>query len=162
MFSSNSPWDKAYLLEESKAWTTAPGAQDQDRLARHEQVIVLQGEEKYKGGVQVTSSAGASFYALRWNGSCVKLTDEEITRKVPWNKGLAPPLEWSYLDDNIQDALKANPKIEEAAIAAKKECRGARMGSKPPACAKREKKLHDLIVKHVRGGAELPDPTLLP
>jgi len=162
MFGAGSPWDRAYLRGESKAWTTAPGAQDQDRLARDEEVLVLQGEQQSKGGVQVTSSSGASYYALRWNGSCVKLTEEEITRQAPWNKGIAPPLDWNYLDDNLQEALKANDAIKQTSIARKKECRGARMGSKPPACAKLDKKLNDLIVAHLRGGATLPDPTLLP
>lgn len=162
MFSGGSPWERAYLRGESKAWTTAPGAQDQDRLARHEEVLVLQGEQQSKGGLQVISSSGASFYALRWNGSCVKLTEEEVTRQVPWNKGVAPPLDWSYLDDNLQDALKANDAIKQASIARKKECRGARMGNKPPTCAKLDKKLNDLIVAHLRGGTALPDPTLLP
>ncbi len=157
LFGKDSPWARMYMKGPGKAWSTAPGA-DQERMFFREEVLVLQDPALSKNSM---SSEGASFYALRWNGSCVKLTEEELTDQPPWAKA-TPPVRWDWIDDNLQDELRGSDKIQQAVVAMKKDCKGARIGSKPPQCVKREQALSDLIVSHVRAGAQLPDPTLLP
>jgi hypothetical protein len=157
MFAKGSPWMRLYMKGPGKAWSTAPGAEE-ERMFFREEVLVLQDPAKSKNEM---SSEGASFYALRWNGSCVKLTEEELTDQPPWQKA-TPQLRWEWIDDNLQDELRGAEPIEKAVVAMKKECRGARIGSTPAPCQKREQALSDLIVAHVRSGAALSDPTLLP
>ncbi len=159
LFGKASPWARAYLKGPSKAWTTAPAAQAEEQLFFREEVLVLQDQKAPSGGVQVSS--GASFYALRWNGSCVKLTEEEVTDQPPWQK-ITPPLNWGWLDDNIQEALRQDRQIDASVTRMKKACRGARMGNQPAPCKAAEKQLTDAIVNAVRGGFPLPDPTRLP
>lgn len=157
LFAKGSPWLRMYMKGPGKAWSTAPGAEE-ERMFFREEVLVLQDPARSKNEM---SSEGASFYALRWNGSCVKLTEEELTDQPPWQKA-TPKLRWEWLDDNLQGELRGAEPIEKAVVAMKKECRGARIGSTPPNCQKREQALSDLIVGHVRSGAELSDPTLVP
>lgn len=157
LFAKGSPWMRMYMKGPGKAWSTAPGAEE-ERMFFREEVLVLQDPARSKNEM---SSEGASFYALRWNGSCVKLTEEELTDQPPWQKA-TPLLRWEWLDDNLQDELRGAEPIEKAVVAMKKECRGARIGSTPPQCQKRQQALSDLIVAHVRSGAELSDPTLVP
>jgi hypothetical protein len=157
MFSKASPWKRGYLRGETKAWTTAPGAQANDRLAQDEEVLVLQADASAESGIQY--DAGASFYALRWDGSCVKLTQEEMLQAVPWGKK-TPLVPFSYLDDGQQQSLRADSKIDAAYLAQRKACRSAKRGDKT--CSQAAKRLSDLVVGFVREGRELPDPAHRP
>jgi hypothetical protein len=156
MFRRGAPWRRGYLRGETKAWTTAPGGPN-DKLAQDEEILVLQEDASRSEGVQYDS--GAAFYALRWDGSCVKLTQEELMQYEPWGKK-TPVLQWQLLDDGQQTALRQDPKIEAAYMASRKQCRSS--GSSDAACKKLERRLSDLIVAHVRAGAELPDPAFRP
>ncbi len=159
LFGKSSPWTRAYLKGPAKAWTTAPGAQAEEQLFFREEVLVLQDQQTPADGIQVSS--GASFYALRWNGSCVKLTEEEITDQPPWQKA-TPPVNWQWLDDNIQDALLDDAKVKSTVTKMKKACRGSGMGKASGACGAAQQQVTDVIVGAVRGGLVLPDPARLP
>lgn len=157
MFSKASPWKRGYLRGETKAWTTAPGAQANDRLAQDEEVLVLQADASAAAGIQY--DAGASFYALRWDGSCVKLTQEEMLQTVPWGKK-TPLVPFGYLDDGQQRSLRADPKIDAAYLAQRKACRTAKREDKT--CSQATRRLSDLVVAFVRDGRDLPDPAHRP
>lgn len=157
MFSKASPWKRGYLRGETKAWTTAPGAQANDRLAQDEEVLVLQADASAAAGIQY--DAGASFYALRWDGSCVKLTQEEMLQTVPWGKK-TPLVPFGYLDDGQQQSLRADSKIDAAYLAQRKACRAAER--EDDTCSQATKRLSDLVVAFVRDGRELPDPAHRP
>jgi hypothetical protein len=158
MFSKGSPWVRAYLKGPFKAWTTSASAPTEERMFFREEVLVLEGTD---GPTEFGTSQGASFYALRWNGSCVKLNEEEVTFTAPWNK-LAAPVTWKWLDNAQQDALRADTKIEKALSAMKKQCRGMRMGRKSVGCENSETRVTEAIAAYVRKGAELPDPSHQP
>jgi hypothetical protein len=156
MFRKGSPWRRGYLRGETKAWTTAPGGQN-EKLAQDEEVLVLQ--EDASRGDSVQYESGAAFYALRWDGTCVKLTEQELMQYVPWGKN-TPVVQWQLLDDVQQAALREDPKIDAAYLSSRKQCRSS--GAADAACKRLERRLSDLVVAHVRDGAELPDPAFRP
>jgi hypothetical protein len=71
-------------------------------------------------------------------------------------------VEWRFLDDNVQEALRKDATINEAYQARRKECKGATSGDVSLQCVKADQKLSDAIVRSLRGGTELPEPTKLP
>jgi hypothetical protein len=152
MFHPASPWKRGYLKGETKAWSAVPGAQQEERLKFNEEVLVLQSNNGEGGSL---AGQGDSFYALRWNGSCVKLTEEEINVQAPWRK-LASPVQWNWLDDNIQGALLGDTKVTAALQAWRKQCRNGKAGE--GRCPQLEAQLTDAVVGHVRKGALLPEP----
>jgi hypothetical protein len=156
MFGKGSPWRRGYLRFETKAWTTTPSGKN-EKLIQDEEVLILQADASKGEGVQYES--GAAFYALRWDGTCVKLTEEELMKWVPWAKK-TPLVDWGLIEDGQQQALRANPKVPEALAAWRKQCRGS---SSDAQCKKLQQKLSDVVVAHVREGTELlPDPTFRP
>lgn len=160
LFANQSPWARGYLRGKTKAWNASGGASDNGWLEFDEEVLVLAERKADTGGMQV-SGAGASYDALRWDGSCVTLSSEEMTLDKPPSPKNAK-VEWRYLDDNVQEALRKDSGINEAFQSRRKECKGATSGDVSLKCVKADQKLSDLIVKHLRGGAELPEPTKLP
>jgi hypothetical protein len=159
MFQKGSPWRRGYLRGETKAWTTAPGGQENDRLAQDEEVLILQADASAGGGVQY--DAGASFYALRWDGFCVKLTQEELMETVPWAKK-TPRLQFGWLDEAQQEALRKDAAINTAYLEQRKQCRGGHGDGAASRCEKLTQQLSDLVVAHVRNGGVLPDPAFRP
>lgn len=156
MFHPQSPWKRGYLKGETKAWTATPAAQQEERLKFKEEILVLQSNNGEGGAL---AGQGDSFFALRWNGSCVKLTEEEITTPEPWGR-VAAPIQWGWLDDNIQSELLADPKVLAAQTAWKKECRTSSATS--ARCVTVTQQLTDAIVARVRSGVALPEPTSRP
>jgi hypothetical protein len=107
------------------------------------------------------SGAGESYEALRWNGSCVTLSGEEVTTRVPPSPK-ATDINWRILDDSIQDAMKEDSELRDTARDWRKECKGAASGEVTKACEKLSKKLSGLVVKYVRNGGKVPQPSKLP
>jgi hypothetical protein len=161
MFANSSPWTRIYLRGKVKAWNASGGASDNSSfLEFDEEVLVLVERRADLGGMQV-SGAGASYDALRWDGSCVTLSSEEVTLDKPPSPKSAK-VEWRFLDDNVQEALRQDSKVNEAYLARRKECGGASSGEVSMKCVKADQKLSDVIVSHLRSGAKLPVPTKVP
>jgi hypothetical protein len=161
MFANSSPWTRAYLRGKTKAWNASGGASDNSSfLEFDEEVLVLVERKADLGGMQV-SGAGASYDALRWDGSCVTLSSEEVTLDKPPSPKSAK-VEWRFLDDNLQEALRKEDKVNEAFLVRRKECKGATSGEVSMKCVKADQKLSDVIVAHLRGGGKLPTPTKIP
>jgi hypothetical protein len=158
MFGKDSPWERAYLKGPTKAWLASPGAQSEEQLFFREEVLVLQGPE---ASSEYGVSQGRSFYALRWDGSCVKLNEEEVSAEVPWNKAM-PAIPWDWLGDAQQEHLRANGPVQGAVVKMRKSCRGARVGKGSPECESLRGQLSQAIAKHVRSGAAVPDPENVP
>jgi hypothetical protein len=161
LFANASPWTRAYLRGKTKAWNASGGASDNSSfLEFDEEVLVLVERKADLGGMQV-SGAGASYDALRWDGSCVTLSSEEVSLDKPPSPKSAK-VEWRFLDDNVQEALRQDSKINDAYLARRKECQGATSGEVSMKCVKADQKLSDLIVAHLRNGGKLPVPSKLP
>jgi hypothetical protein len=161
LFANSSPWTRAYSRGKTKAWNASGGASDNSSfLEFDEEVLVLVERKADLGGMQV-SGAGASYDALRWDGSCVTLSSEEVTLDKPPSPKSAR-VEWRFLDDNVQEALRKEDKVNEAYLARRKECKGATSGEVSIKCVKADQTLSDAIVAHLRAGGKLPEPTKLP
>jgi hypothetical protein len=161
LFANSSPWTRGYARGKVKAWNASGGASDNSSfLEFDEEVLVLVERKADLGGMQV-SGAGASYDALRWDGSCVTLSSEEVTLDKPPSPKSAK-IEWRFLDDNVQEALRQEAKVNEAYLARRKECGGASTGEVSLKCVKADQKLSDVIVAHLRSGGKLPTPTKLP
>jgi hypothetical protein len=161
LFANGSPWSRGYLRGKTKAWNASGGASDNESyLEFDEEVLVLAERKADLGGMQV-SGAGASYDALRWDGSCVTLSAQEMTLDKPPSPKNAK-LDWRYIDDNVQEALRADPDVNEAFQSRRKECKGATSGEVSLKCVKADDKLSASIVKAIRGGLALPEPTKVP
>jgi hypothetical protein len=161
LFANGSPWSRGYLRGKTKAWNASGGASDNESyLEFDEEVLVLAERKADLGGMQV-SGAGASYDALRWDGSCVTLSAQEMTLDKPPSPKNAK-LDWRYVDDNVQEALRADPDVNEAFQSRRKECKGATSGEVSLKCVKADDKLSATIVKAIRGGLKLPEPNKVP
>ena len=161
LFANKSPWARGYLKGRTKAWNASGGASDNTWLEFDEEVLVLAVRKADLGGMQVSGGGGASYDALRWDGSCVTLSGDEMTLdKPPAPKNSS--VEWRFLDDNVQAALRADSAVNEAYLSRRKECKGATSGEVSGKCVKADDKLSAEIVKYVRGGGSLPEPTKVP
>ena len=160
LFANKSPWARGYLKGRTKAWNASGGASDNTWLEFDEEVLVLAERKADLGGMQV-SGAGASYDALRWDGSCVTLSSEELTLTPPPSPKTSK-VEWRFLDDNVQEALRTNEAVNKAYLMRRQECKGATSGDVSMKCVKADEKLSAEIVSYLRGGGSLPEPTKLP
>lgn len=149
-----------YLTRKTQAWNAAGGASDNSFLEFDEEVLLLVGRGGDASGMQV-SGAGGGYEALRWNGSCVTLAKEEVTLdKPPAPK--VPNLEWRFLDDNVQTALREDALINAAVQKRRNECKGAVSGDVSLSCVKADDRLTKVVVEYLRKGGKVPVPSKLP
>ncbi|RYZ04127.1 MAG: hypothetical protein EOO73_24900 [Myxococcales bacterium] len=157
---SNPKWTRGYLTRRTKAWNASGGASDSGWVEFDEEVLILYARVADAGGMQV-SGAGGSFDALRWDGSCVTLQSEEVTTtKAPSPK--YPPIDFRYLDDDTQEALRKDEKLNKAWQERRKECKGATSGDVSLKCVKADDALTKSVIAFVRGGGSIPEPKKLP
>ena len=161
LFANKSPWARGYLKGRTKAWNASGGASADGWLEFDEEVLVMAERKADLGGMQVSGGGGASYDALRWDGSCVTLSGEEMTLDKPPSPKNSK-VEWRFLDDNVQEALRADSPINDAYLARRKECKGATSGEVSAKCIKADDKLSAEIVRFLRGGGALPAPTKVP
>ena len=157
---SNPAWTRGYLTRRTQAWNASGGASDSGWVEFDEEVLILYARVADAGGMQV-SGAGGSYDALRWDGSCVTLQSEEVTMsKAPSPK--YPPIDFRYLDDDTQDALRKDEKLNKAWQARRAECKGATSGDVSLKCVKADEALTKSVIGFVRGGGSIPEPKKLP
>lgn len=154
----NSPFTRGYLTRKTKAVNASGGATSgSEYLAFDEQVVLLYHRSADMGGMTVSGASGG-FDALRWDGSCVTLDGSEVTMNEP-PKALRAPIDWRYLGEDVQDALKAVPSVREAFSARKQECKGAYSGDVSKKCVDKDTALQNAIAKAIMNGeAKLPEP----
>lgn len=157
---SNPKFARGYLTRKTEAWNASGGASPGGFLEFDEEVLLLFERKADLGGMQV-SGAGASYDALRWDGYCVTLSGEEVTRQKP-PQPKTPQIEWRYLDDDVQESLRKDEAINSAYRERRTECKGASSGDVSLKCVKADAKLSQAIVKFVRGGGSVPAPPRLP
>src|SRR5688500_9877924 len=78
LFGNSSKWTRAYLTRKTEAWNASGGASTEGFLEFDEEVLLVAERKADAGGMQVSGS-GAGYDAVRWDGSCVTLSGEEIT-----------------------------------------------------------------------------------
>jgi hypothetical protein len=160
LFAQGTPWTRGYLRGKTKAWNASGGASEQVDLEFDEEVLILMERKPDTGGMQV-SGAGAGYEALRWDGTCVTLSSEEITLKSP-PAAKYPKVEFKRLETALQDALREDATIDEAYKSRRQECKGQMTGTVSLKCVKADAKLAKLIVEYVRNGGKIPKPERVP
>lgn len=156
MFQDGTPWKRMYLTRETDAINASGGASVVGKLAFDEEVLVLRHREVDSNSIQVGSGSG-SYDALRWDGSCVSLEGEEVTERHP-PKAKTSRVEWRWLGEDMQEALRRNAQVNDTFISRKRECKGATMGAVSKKCERLDQALIDVTVQHVRGTSDLPQP----
>lgn len=157
---SNPAWTRGYLTRRTQAWNASGGASDSGWVEFDEEVLILYARVADTGGMQV-SGAGGSYDALRWDGSCVTLQSEEVTlSRAPSPKH--PPIDFRYLDDDTQEALRKDEKVNKAWLERRKECKGATSGDVSLKCVKADEGLTKAVIAYIRGGGTVPEPKKLP
>jgi hypothetical protein len=157
---SNPAWTRGYLTRRTQAWNASGGASDSGWVEFDEEVLILYARVADAGGMQV-SGAGGSYDALRWDGSCVTLQSEEVTMsKAPAPK--YPAIDFRYLDDDTQEALRKDDKVNKAWQSRRQECKGATSGEVSLKCVKADDNLTKTVIGFIRGGGSIPEPKKLP
>jgi len=160
MFSKASPWTHGYLTRKTKAWNASGGASESGWVEFDEEVVIVRERKADKNGMQV-SGAGGGYDALRWDGSCVTLSKEELTlSKPPAPK--ASKVTFRFLSDPVQEALRKDDAVTKAYRARRKYCKGATMGEVSLKCVKADAKLSQVVVDYIRNGGTLPVPQKIP
>lgn len=157
---SNPAWTRGYLTRRTQAWNASGGASESGWVDFDEEVLILYARVADAGGMQV-SGAGGSYDALRWDGSCITLQSEEVTlSKAPAPK--YPAIDFRYLDDDTQAALRQDEKVNKAWQARRAECKGVTSGDVSLKCVKADDHLTKTVIGYVRGGGRIPEPKKMP
>jgi hypothetical protein len=160
LFGNGFPFSRGYLTRKTQAWNAEGGASDNTFLEFDEEVLLLAERGTDPNAMQV-SGAGGGYMAMRWNGSCVTLAKEEVTLDKPPAPKFAK-VEWRFLDDNVQAALRDDKTINTAVQTRRKECKGAVSGDVSLSCVKADDRLTQVVVDYLRKGGALPVPSKLP
>ncbi|NLE85633.1 MAG: hypothetical protein GX607_04465 [Myxococcales bacterium] len=161
LFREGSPWTRGYATRKVKAWNASGGATSgEEWVAFDEEVILLYARNSNLGGMQVSGASGG-YDALRWDGSCVTFSGEEVTTRPP-PKAKHGRVDWRYLEAPIQEALRTDDAVNTAYRARRQECKGAFSGAVTKKCVQADEALVGSIIAAVRGGISLPQPTKLP
>lgn len=160
MFLPSAPWKKAYLKGKTKAWNASGGVSDNEAYLEFDEEVVLLKKRGGPGGIQVSGAEGG-YDALRWDGSCVTLDASEVTLSAP-PQPKAAKVEWRFLDEPTQNALRESDAVIEAYRTRRKECKGAVSGTVSKKCVVADDALSQKIVDHVRSGGALGTPERMP
>ncbi|HTV24217.1 MAG TPA: hypothetical protein VMG12_36245 [Polyangiaceae bacterium] len=161
LLEKGSPFSRGYVRSrEVKAVNTLGGPSSDQPLRFEEEVLIL----SYTGGpganeLQVSGMGG--YAVLRWDGTCATLGDEELGTRAPRSPRHAP-LDWKYIDDNVQAALLKDAGVEAARRQHKKHCHGVSLGRISAECSRATAALEDSVVTAVRAGVPLPTPDRVP
>ncbi len=155
LLEKRSPFSRGYIRVREVHSVNALGGPTSDaKLTFGEEVLILtRTMDGGPGQMQVSGMGG--YDVLRWDGTCANLADGELALRPPTTPRAAP-LEWRYIDENIQTALLQDEGVRSARQAQRKHCHGVSLGPRSAACVKAEDQLNARIVLAVRSGMELP------
>jgi hypothetical protein len=158
MFQDGTPWTRFYMklgLNAVNGW----GPTVDEDLVQREEVLVIN-HRLAKDSLEVEGSLG-TYDVLRWNGSCVTLDVNEVTRKLPSHVEVSH-IDFRALSDPMQDALMRSGDVEETHNERRKECKGASIGRVTKRCEELDKELGNVVADYVRETDDLPVPKFLP
>jgi len=161
LFEKSSPFSRGYVTgRKIQAVNTLGGPASDVNLDLDEEVVIL----LHRGGPAATEmqvSGMGGYDVLRWDGTCATLSDGELALRPPRSPRHGP-IDWRYIDTNIQKALLENAELGEARREQRKHCHGVSVGRVSAACAKADARFYERLAATVRGGIELPEPERLP
>jgi hypothetical protein len=163
LFQARSPFARGYVSARQVRAVNASGGvtSGEEWLQFDEEVVLLYHRKAQAGGIQVSGS-GDSYEAMRLDGSCVSLGDDEVRTDVP-PKPKHVQVPWRYIGDDMQEALRTLPGVKEAYIERRSECKGAFSGSVTDKCIKKDAALNTAIVAALKDAkTDLPQPEKRP
>jgi hypothetical protein len=161
LFQKSSPWTRAYVaVREAEPFNGLGGPNSDQKLLFEEELIILAERKPDMGGMTV-SGVGSSYDLLRWDGTCVTLSAQEVRTQRPPRPGNAEVV-WRYLEEGTQNALLEDERIAKAVAERRKECKGVTMGEVSAKCEKADKELKTRVVEAIRDGKSVPRPSKLP
>jgi hypothetical protein len=161
LLEKRSPFSRGYIrVREVHAVNALGGPSSDAKLLFGEEVLILtRTSDGGSGQMQVSGMGG--YDVLRWDGTCANLADGELALRPPVTPRAAP-LEWRYIDENIQEALLRDKAVHSARQEQRKHCHGVTLGTRSAACVKADEQLNARIILAVRGGLELPPLASVP
>jgi hypothetical protein len=157
MFSKKSPFTRVYMNRNMEGWYTSGQQSTSAKLIFDEELIVLTHLRVNKGGMVIGNGA-TPYDVLRLDGVCSSVFSEAITQKRPPSPKYAL-VPWQHIEQNVKDALLADPSIASAETSRRKECKGTTsLGVVSPKCAGADDRLSKAIVDYVKNGGEVPLP----
>ncbi|MBI5532976.1 MAG: hypothetical protein HY898_09690 [Deltaproteobacteria bacterium] len=160
LFRKESPWTRAYVVRPVNAWNAMGGAMSTSaKLPADEELIVL--KHRSNPGGMVVSGASGGYDALRWDGTCVSLSGDEVTLRRPGLPRHAA-IPWRKLAEKTQTSLLSDKGIKQSFDRRRKDCQGDATGPGPSPCERAESALSSGIVSYVRSGGAVPQPADLP
>jgi hypothetical protein len=158
MFQDGSPWTRFYMkigLNAVNGWGPTVG----ENLQQREEVLVIN-HRLTKDALEVEGSLG-TYDVLRWNGSCVTLDVNEVTKRTP-NPIEVPRIDFRALSEPMADALLRSDDVSDVHNERRKECKGATIGRVTKRCEDLDKELGRVLADYVRDTDDLPVPNFLP
>ncbi len=157
MFRRGTPWKRVYARGDMEAWYAQQGRTRPRNIRYAEELIIL--ADRTDAGDGMKMSGFGNYDVYRWDGSCVSLMTNEVTKFRPSTPDLAT-VQWRQLSSAVQDALTVNKKIAFRNGLRKSACKGRQRHSEDCKYA-----LHDLsrvIADHVWRGGDIPIPKWIP
>jgi hypothetical protein len=156
LFKKGTPWARGYVRVSSEAWYAGGGPASPERMSVGEEVLILAARTGGSSGVQIVGSG--SYDVLRWNGSCVSLMSDEVSKRPLGMLNVAPIL-WHRLPPQAREALLEDKSVRFRHEMFERFCQPGKMESK--ACTQHETALHQAIADFVRKGGEVPVPLMM-
>ena len=155
LLEKGTPFSRGYVRARKVPAVNALGGPTSDApLEFGEEVLILTRTGEARPGQMEVSGMGG-YDVLRWDGTCANLADGELALRAPVAARHAP-IEWRYIDANIQEALLLDAGIREARKAQRQHCHGVSLGTRSQECVAAESRLQDRIALAVRDGVALP------
>lgn len=158
MFQQGTPWTRFYLKVGLNAVNGWGPTVDEDMVSQEEVLVI--NHRLTRDALEVEGSLG-TYDVMRWNGSCVTLDVNEVTKRTP-SRPRNSRIDWRSLSNDMQDALLEDGTVAEIYEARRKECRGASIGRVTARCEELDKKLMAKIAEFVRNTRDLPTPENVP
>jgi len=161
LFAPKTPWKRAYLRRAFQAWYVG-GHGDMRELHTSEEVLILTVRQGSGEGIQI-GGGGRAFDALRWDGTCVSLMEDEISFQKP--PGAVPAnISWKALDPNFQAAFAEEKGIEALHVNQVRLCDNPQADKEPQKtkCAIAREQLSLAIAQSVGRGKTLPALASIP
>jgi hypothetical protein len=161
LLKKDTPFSRGFVRARKVPPVNALGGPSSDAtLEFGEEVLILtHTDDGAPGKMQVSGMGG--YDVLRWDGTCANLADGELALRAPVPAKHAP-IEWRYIDENVQDALLKDDGIRDARKQQRQHCHGVTLGSRSPQCVAADARLEDRIFSVVRGGFALPQLDKIP
>ncbi|HEU4576912.1 MAG TPA: hypothetical protein VFS67_01560 [Polyangiaceae bacterium] len=155
LLKKDTPFSRGFVRARKVPPVNALGGPSSDaNLEFGEEVLLLTHTDDGGAGKMQVSGMGG-YDVLRWDGTCANLAEGELALRAPIPAKHAP-IEWRYIDENVQEALLKDDGIREARKQQRQHCHGVTLGSRSAQCVAADARLEDRVFAAVRGGFALP------